>query len=321
MNRRKVRVRYGQQSATTIAQSLLALAPAGYTGTQIDAGLPIVSGGIDFTEEDLTTCFARLAQRIGGYWYVDYGRDVHLFLTEASEPPMAITRVARVLLQEPAIQWSTDLSQIRTRVFVEGGGSSARALIAPGATVLPVTDGSWYSPSGGLVVSGPQRIAYTGKAGVGGGVAPTAVPVATAGTLGAGPYRYVTTTINAGNESPISAPSAPVTLPAVTGPSTALVLTPVVGQIAAPGVAPTLTPISTQVSAPTTAPSTDPALPMTGQITSGGNIYNLFLTNEGSARCTRAAWEPRTNGKSPTRTHAAKDYRGVGRIFTRRHPI
>jgi len=260
INRRKVRTRYQQQSATAIALDLLTnWAPAGYTGTNIVAGLPVVSGGIDFTEEDLTACFARLAARIGGYWYVDYAKDVHLFLTEATAAPTPITRAARVLLDEPPIHWSTDLTQIRTRVYVEGGGSESRGVVVPGATVMPVTDGSWYSPSGGLVVSGPQRLSYTGKAGVGGGPAPGGTPLAMAGALGAGPYRYLTTTITDGAESPLSAPSPAILLPAVAGPPTALVATGIAGQVLPPTTAPTPTPVSTQVAAPATAPGITPA--------------------------------------------------------------
>jgi hypothetical protein len=271
MNRRKVRTRYGQASATAIALDLLAAyAPSGYTGTHVAAGLPVVSGGIDFTDEDLATCFARLAQRIGGYWYVDYARDVHLFLTESADAPTTITKAARVLLDDPPIHWTTDLSQIRTRVYVEGGGSQARNVVVPGATTLPVTDGRWYSSTGGIVVSGPQRITYTGKASVAGGPAPTAVGQAIVGALGAGPYSYVTTAITDGAESPQSAASAPVTLTAVASPVSAPIITPVVGVVLDPSSPPTLTAIATVVSAPTTGVSMTGVLPTTGTVAAPG---------------------------------------------------
>ena len=258
LNRRKVRTRYLQQSATAIALDLLAAwAPAGYTGTHIVAGLPIVTGGIDFTDEDVTTCFARLAARIGGYWYVDYAKDVHLFLTESGAAPSPITRAARVLLHDPSIHWATDLTQIRTRVYVEGGGSQARQRVTPGATSLPVTDASWYSPTGGLVVSGPQRIRYTGKGTVGGPTAPTATGQSIVGSLGAGPYSYVVTQVTAGAESPLSPPSAPVTLPAVAPPPTAMrVESASFSGVAPPTVVPIVTPTLSGVAPPTTAPTT-----------------------------------------------------------------
>jgi len=255
INRKKVRRRYSQQSATLIAQDLLTRdAPAGYTGTAIQAGLPIVSGGIDFTEEDLTACFARLAQRIGGYWYVDYAKDVHLFLTEAVDAPTPITAAARVLLDEPPITWEADLTQVRTRVFVEGGGAQARAAVAVGATSLPVTDASWYAPTGGQVVSGPQRIRYTGKGTVGGPAAPSATGQSVPGNLSGGPYSYVVTQITAGAESPLSAPSAPVTLPAVASPPATMTVTPISGAVPSPPTAPTVVAVDTRIPTPTTAP-------------------------------------------------------------------
>jgi hypothetical protein len=266
MNRRKVRKRYGQQSATAIAQDLLTFAPSGYTGINIAAGLPIVNGGIDYTEEDLTACFARLAQRIGGYWYVDYARDVHVYLTEAVDAPTPITLAARVLLDQPAMHWTEDLTQIRTRVYVEGGGAQARSVVKPGDTVLPVTDGGWYSPSGGLVVSGPQRIRYTGKGTIGGPLAPAATPQAVVGALSGGPYSYVVTQITSGAESPMSAPSAPVTLAPVAAPTQPLTLTPVIGVVLAPATAPTLASVVTQVAPPTWTMNAAPALPETGKL-------------------------------------------------------
>jgi hypothetical protein len=321
LNRRKVRNRYGQASATVIALDLLGgWAPSGYTGTHIVAGLPIVTGGIDFTEEDLTSCFARLAQRIGGYWYVDYARDVHLFLTEATAAPTPITRAARVLLADPPMHWSTDLTQIRTRVFVEGGGSQARANILVGATVLPVTDGQWYSPSGGLVVSGPQRIRYTGKASVGGGAALTATPQLIAGAVVGGPFSYVWSSVTDGNEGPLSAPSAPVTLSAVAAPATPLVVTPVTGLVAAPASAVTLTPISSAVSAPVNPNM----IPYPGQ--QPGNLdpahYYYFKVTYVTANGETLAG-PRSSGSAPNTGSNSIELRNVpispdSRVIARR---
>ena len=191
LNRRKVRIRYGQQGAHLIALDLIArYAPAGYTGAAVVYPLPTVTGGIDFTEADLTECFARLAQRIGGYWYVDYEKAIHLFLTEVTEAPDPIVPGGRRLLNDPPITQSSDLTQIRTRVYVEGGGSAARIPAAPGDVQIGVVEANWYAPAGGLVVSGPQRIAYAGKDIIGGPAAPTATAVPGAGNLAGGPYYY-----------------------------------------------------------------------------------------------------------------------------------
>jgi hypothetical protein len=135
---------------------------------------------------------------------------------------------------------------------VEGGGSEARAAVAVGATSLPVTDASWYAPSGGLVVSGPQRIRYTGKGTVGGPTKPTATPQAVVGNLAAGPYSYTVTQVTSGAEGPLSTPSTPVSLAAVAPPPQTLVATPIVSAVPPPATAPTITPVVTAVPAPTT---------------------------------------------------------------------
>ena len=221
LNRRKVRRRYAQQSATTIAQDLLTrYGPASYTGTAIAANLPIVEGGIDFTEVDLSDCFTRLSERIGGYWYVDYEKDVHLFIAEVTNAPTPITASARVLLNEPAITHQSDVTQIRTRTLVEGGGAEARVPIAPGATSLPVTDASWYAGTGGIVVSGPQRITYTGKGTAGGPPAPT-VAEAGDGNLN-GTYSWKYAHVISGTEATLSPASAAITVGKVAAPSTPL---------------------------------------------------------------------------------------------------
>jgi len=239
LNRRKVRRRYAQQSATAIALDLMARdAPPGFATTGIVAGLPTIEGGIDFTDEDFVQCFARLAERIGGYWYVDYARAVHLYTEELSNAPEPILPDTRLLLNDPPIAQTTDVSQIRTRVYVEGGGSQAREQINVGATSIPVTDGTWYSGAGGLVVSGPQRIRYTGKGVTGGPGAPTAAATLVAGNLIGGPYLYKVTTI-AGSESPLSGPSNAVTLLQVVEPSSAPSVSP--GGFDAPTSAPDAT--------------------------------------------------------------------------------
>ena len=175
-----------------------------------------------------------------------------------------------MLLDDPPITWDADLTQIRTRVYVEGGGSEARAVVAVGAISLPVVDASGISPTGGLVVSGPQRIRYTGKGTVGGPATPTATGQSVVGNLSGGPYSYVVTQITAGAESPLSAPSPPVTLAAVAKPPSTLTVTPDLGRRGAPVeyrhlpvsirarracTAPTPTSVNTQVVAPATAPT------------------------------------------------------------------
>jgi hypothetical protein len=158
LDRRFVRWHFGAQSASTIVTTLIEGFTSGFSTGHVAPNLPTISG-IDFTWEAPTRALTRIAKLIGAYWYVDYQRDVHFFLTEAVDAPDTITDVHRPV---QALVRASDISQVRTRVIVEGGGSSAKADVAPGADLIPVEEGSWYSATGGLLKSGVQRLAYTG---------------------------------------------------------------------------------------------------------------------------------------------------------------
>lgn len=219
LNRRKVRKRYGQQSASFIVRDLLANYTTGFTTTGVVGDLPSVIGGIEFTEEDVAAALTRIMARIGGYWYPDYVKNIHGFLTEVTAAPDDLVAGSRTLLDEPPLTWRIDRSQLRTRVLVEGNGSTARRAAAPGDTALAVIDASFYSRDGGIVVSGPQRITYTGIGVVGGPDAPAGTAILGAGNLAYGPYVYKTAFVDAGGEGTLSEASAPIPLPGVDDPS------------------------------------------------------------------------------------------------------
>lgn len=198
LNRRKVNRRFVGQSATTIITTLVSEFTAGFTSAHVATGLPSIDE-IEFTMEDVGGALTRVAQLVNCSWYVDYSRDVHFFVTETTDAPDDLVVGARFA----NFARSSDASQIRTRVLVEGGGSTTPIDVPAGQTTLPVNDGSWYSASGGSVKAGPQRINYTGldPAGTGaiigtGIAAPsnalTAVAKAGSG-MGTGAYKWKTT--------------------------------------------------------------------------------------------------------------------------------
>jgi hypothetical protein len=163
LNRRMVITQYTNQSATAIVLDLVATFTSGITTVHVAADLPVIDA-ITFTNDELTDALTRLTERIGGYWYIDYAKDLHFFVTEA-ETAGAITdsepRTARDLSQ------TIDLSQVATRIVARGGGSNAAADVPVGSTTLPVEEASWYLPGGGTVECGRQRIIYAGVAGTG----------------------------------------------------------------------------------------------------------------------------------------------------------
>jgi hypothetical protein len=227
LNRRIIVAKYTNQSASAIAADLVASwAPAGFT-TAIAAGLPVLDE-ISFTNTPLMDALTQLATRIGGYASCDYFKAIGLWITPPGTPPLALTPT-HPSLQE--FQVTRDLSQVVTRALVEGGGVTALALVAPGETRLPVEDITWYPPSG-YVVSGPQRLAYTGTvaggggAFVGAGAAPSTGPIvqtASGAGLPAGTYKYAYTWVtNAG--ATIPSPLTPITTGQIAPPTKAPVL-------------------------------------------------------------------------------------------------
>jgi hypothetical protein len=208
LDRRLVLGRYLSTSATTIALDLISRFTSGFTGVHVQAGLDSVDE-ITFTNQTVSGALTALAKRVGAYWYIDYARDLHFFITDTTDD----TDPRPLTLAHPSlgdVTETADLSQVVSRMYVEGGGANALATCAAGTTAIPVEDGSRYNPGGGVVISGPQRIAYAsirlggGGTLVGPGAQPVSPPVATpvnGAGLGVGLYGYAYTFVTASGES------------------------------------------------------------------------------------------------------------------------
>lgn len=214
LNKRRPFGTYVSVSATAIAKDLVARYAVGFTSTHVQEALAAISINFDGSE-DVLSCLGRLATAVGGYCDVDYGRDVHLFLTEATEAPDPLDQ-AHPPLNDPPITFSTDLSQIRTEVLGKGHGEAIPCDVLAGEPILPLPDTSLF-PFSGLAVAGTtadgaqtQMLTYTGTqaGGVGSlagpGAAPSSAPTLTlaGGTgLGIGTYQYAYTDITPSGES------------------------------------------------------------------------------------------------------------------------
>jgi hypothetical protein len=234
LNSRKIIRRWTSTSATTIIRDIMTTYTSGFTTVHVTAGLDALDE-FTCTNEDVTDALDRIADRLGGYWYVDAAKDLHFFLTDETQTtPVSDTMQMGV----EDVNVSVDLSQTRTRIWSRGGGSQAAIETPANATTLPVNDGTWYSANGGYVESGAQRISYTGKsAGDGGSTslppAVTAVPTVPAaaranngvestyvsGNLLEGVFKYRVTYVVDGPETAAS-PAATVTIPTVAAPLT-----------------------------------------------------------------------------------------------------
>lgn len=213
---RKVTKRYRNLSASVIAADLVSLVSAnGFTGRNIVAGLPVLDE-ITFTNEDLTDALTRLARRIDAYWYVDYNKDVHLFLSEVRNgAPVPLTTSHKSLAH---FRHQTDRSQCLTRVFVEGRGSSILGAVLVGDTMIPLQAVDMFSVAADVFLKvspqgsagGAQHLNFSGVdvggrgSLVGPGAGPPGPPTLAAAVgagLSAGLYQYAYAFVTASGES------------------------------------------------------------------------------------------------------------------------
>ena len=152
LNRRKVEKDYGTASATAIVLDLIANFAPGIGVGAVEAGLPSVDGGITFTFEDVGRALSRIAEKIGAYWYVDYVATLHFFTgTEAGPTPDPLVPGGRF----SDLKISADLSQVRTRVIVEGDGGTVALSLPAGDAILPVSQTTRSIPRAGSRSSAP----------------------------------------------------------------------------------------------------------------------------------------------------------------------
>lgn len=294
----KVTAQYRNQSATTIAKDLIArfAAANGFTTNGIAADLPFLDL-ITFTDEDLPDALTRLVRRIGGYWYVDYFRDVHLFLTETRNgDPVALTPAHKSLAD---VTHRLDRTQALTRVYVEGRGTTLLSHVDIGDTILPLETVEMFEAASDVFAKasfqgsegGAVHLSFTGVVPTAGGslvgVAlnpPGAPGVAgtTGGSIPPGTHQWAYTFATATGET-LPSPVAALNIGSVIAPPTVapslVPLTPEAGGALTPGAhqwAYTWTTAGGGETTPTpatAAASTGTTVPATGGI----ETYNDFL--------------------------------------------
>jgi hypothetical protein len=226
---------YAYQTVEVIARDLIASFTEGLTANHIGSDIgPVVVDAISFTNTAVGDALSQLCSRVGAYWNIDYYKDLHLFTQETAatggSDPVPLTPTHPSFTNLTTTQ---DLSQVATRVFVEGGGGTVLVAVDPGETLLPVDTIGWYQTGGGQVTVPPQRLTYTGVVAggagsvVGPGVTPTTGPGVTpkAGTgVDVGPHTWAYTWVTPSGEtlpSPITAAATQSGAP----PATALLAT------------------------------------------------------------------------------------------------
>ncbi len=200
LTRRTISQRWQTTSATVIAQAIIATCP-GFTSLRVAAGLPTLDE-FTVTNQTLASALKALCDRIGATFKATYGKDVQLGLVaDASQTdPTTLTAASALLTEMRDFTVTRDLSPVITRQPVEGGGGTAVAACRVGETQIPVSELSWYNAGGGMVVSGPQRITYTGKTQASPTTAPSVTPLAGAG-IDDGVHQWAYTFVTGSGET------------------------------------------------------------------------------------------------------------------------
>ena len=210
--------RYRNLSCSTIAADLVATYAPGFTAKGIALGLPVLEE-ITYTNESLDGALTRLARRMGGYWYVDYAKDVHLFFTEdRGGHPVTLTPSHPSLSNFSS---ERDRSQCLTRVYVEGRGSRVLTDVQAGDTKIPVESADVFTAGADVFLQaafsgsagGAQRLTFSGVVPGGGGTlvgpgigpnSPLTLTGAAGGLIESGTHDYVVRFVTASGESLVS---------------------------------------------------------------------------------------------------------------------
>ena len=138
LEKRLVLKSYANQPADVVVRDLLTSFASGFTAAHVQSGLGTIS--IDFTYESLSAALTRIANLVGARWYVDPWQDLHFFTSEnLGYQPAEVADGTLKLEKGVAALLTTDASQLRTRVTVEGQRSRTLAATALGQS-LPVED-------------------------------------------------------------------------------------------------------------------------------------------------------------------------------------
>lgn len=114
---------------------------------------------MNFTYETVLGALKRIAKATGAQLDIAFDRAVNVYLTY---PDAAYATLTNSLILLETVRVDYDLSQVRTRVLMQGRGSTATEAREVGATTLAVADTQPFSASGGSAVIGRNQITYTG---------------------------------------------------------------------------------------------------------------------------------------------------------------
>lgn len=95
-----------------------------FTTTNVDADVAVES--VTFNRVSITQALQKLASLSNYSWYVDYDNDIHFFAKSTELAPFNITDTSANYVFD-SLEVSDDISQLRNRVFIEGGEAEGDA--------------------------------------------------------------------------------------------------------------------------------------------------------------------------------------------------
>ena len=155
LDRRLVTTEWFSTSATQIAKDIIDTYTSGFTRLNIAPDLAEIDH-FPATNAKPSELLRRLAAAVGGGFYVDADRDVHLFGSTGEPRPLTAPRtLTGSLASLKSFTHTADLSQVRTKTWVEGTRTFLLTAVPAGATSMPIADASAFLTFG---LGGPDYL-------------------------------------------------------------------------------------------------------------------------------------------------------------------
>jgi hypothetical protein len=145
---------YGGIGINTLVRRLIAsYAPSGFTAGYLPSSLGDIDS-MQFTNESFTDAMTRIADRVdGGAMWPTTEEDPHCMGSVETVVDAGSHR---------APTYRVDLTQVRTRVICDGGGSNTTSRASSSASSIAVEEANWYRSTGGTFRAGIVIGTYTG---------------------------------------------------------------------------------------------------------------------------------------------------------------
>lgn len=147
-------------SASVIVSSIMVSFTSGFTLSGVEPNLPARS--FSWVGVEVSQVLTEIAQSVAAKWKISYTRDLKFGTTATVFPTPDTVTASSTFLAD--LTSSRDISQVRTRVYVEYKGSNVLAPVTASFPTVPIQDATTFDSAGGtFVTTYGDRATYTGK--------------------------------------------------------------------------------------------------------------------------------------------------------------